>query len=125
MDEVDDFSECLANLESILKKMDRRVCTGKAWVVTRYPDGTEVHAHPNHGPEDVVRAHVLGYRGNVSAMTLEHDPLHTRLAMALGLPHSPTLWGLAHGTPVDAVLVDAEEAMVLAAQRFLQLVADE
>ena len=97
-------------------------CLGKAWVVTRYPDGTEVHAHPNHRPDDEARAEALGY-ADVEEMTLDHDPLHTRLAVALGLPHSPTLWGLAHGEPADPIVAGAEEEMVLAAQRFLRLTA--
>lgn len=95
-------------------------CAGTAWVVTRYPDGTEVHAHPQHGPEDEARAVALGYPG-VGSMTVEHDPLHTLLAVTLGLGVSPTLWAVAHGLPVDPVLAEAEEAMVLAAQRFLNL----
>lgn len=97
------------------------ICSGGAWVVTRYPDGTEVHAHPNHRPEDVALAAELGYGGNVDEMTLWHDPIHTRLCWALGIGHSPTLFGLAHGEPADPVVAAAEEAMVLAAQRFLNL----
>lgn len=101
-------------------------CPGTAWVVTRYPDGTEVHAHPQHGPEDVARAEALGYGGDVHAMTLEHDPLHTRLCWALGLDGSPTLRGVARRLlESDAAygeIVRAEEAMVLAAQRFLSIV---
>lgn len=94
-------------------------CAGTAWVVTRYPDGTEVHAHPRHGPEDEARAVALGYV-DVDEMTLDHDRLHSRLAAALGLRCSPTLWALAHGEPAPAC-AGAEEALVLAAQRFLNL----
>lgn len=93
-------------------------CQGGAWVVTRYPDGTEVHAHPNHGPEDVALAVELGYGGNVQEMTVWHDPIHTRLCWALGLEHSPTLWALAHNLPSPSC-AGAEESMVLAAQKFL------
>lgn len=95
-------------------------CDGRAWVVTRYPDGTEVHAHPQHGPEDVARAAALGYP-NVDLMTLAHDPLHSLLCFVLLCGVSPTLNGLAHGRRTDPALADAEEQLVLAAQRFLQL----
>lgn len=92
-------------------------CDGTAWVVTRYSDGTEVLAHPMHRPEDEALAVELGYP-DVDEMTLFHDPLHERLARALGLPHSPTLWALAHGQPAPACAAH-EEAMVLAAQKFM------
>ena len=94
-------------------------CPGTAWVVTKYPDGTEVHAHPNHRPEDISLAVELGYGGDVQAMTLWHDPIHTRLAHALGLVHSPTLWAIAHNESPDSRVADLEEAMVLAAQKFI------
>jgi len=94
------------------------VCDGGAWVVTRYPDGTEVHAHPNHRPDDEKRAAALGYP-DVEAMTLDHDVLHERLARAAGLPYSPTLYGLAHGQPAPPALAALEEAAVLAYARFV------
>lgn len=94
-------------------------CPGTAWVVTRYTDGTEVHAHPQHGPDDTALAIELGYGGDVDEMTLWHDPIHTRLCFALGLEHSPTLWALAHGAPPPGCATQ-EEVMVLAAQRFLK-----
>lgn len=76
-------------------------------VTTRYDDGTEVISAGHHcQPWAVGRA---------------HDLLHTRLAYTLGLPHSPTLWALAHGSPVDPDVAEAEEAMVLAAQHFIAL----
>jgi hypothetical protein len=96
-------------------------CEGTAWVVTRYPDGTEVHAHPQHGAEDEARARALGYP-DVAAMTLDHDRLHTLLAQALTGGRSPVLWAQAYREVVlDAELADAEEQLVLAAQRFVAL----
>ena len=96
-------------------------CDGSAWVVTRFPDGSEVHAHPQHGEEDEARARALGY-ADVAAMTLDHDRLHTLLAQALTDGPSPVLWAQAHpGIVVDAELADAEEHLVLAAQRFVAL----
>ena len=97
-------------------------CTGAAWVVTRYPDGSEVHAHPQHGEEDEARARALGYP-DVAAMTFDHDRLHSLLAWALVRRASPVLRAVASGEAADPELADAEEAMVLAVQRFVTLVA--
>lgn len=96
-------------------------CAGGAWVVTRYPDGSEVHAHPQHHAEDEARAYALGY-ADVGAMTFDHDRLHSLLAWALAHRASPVLRAVATGTPIDAELAEAEEAMVLAVQRFVALV---
>lgn len=71
-----------------------------------------------HRPEDLDRARHLGYP-DVDAMTFEHDQIHSRLAWALGLPYSPTMWSLAHGEDLRQPLTDLEEMMVMAAQRFL------
>lgn len=89
-------------------------------VVTTYVDGTTVEAHPCHDDESQARARALGYV-DVYAMTLEHDALHTALARGLGVGRSPVLDGLAHGRTVDAELAHAEECLVLAAQRYLNL----
>lgn len=98
-------------------------CSGGAWVVTKFPDGTEVHAHPQHGDEDIQRAEDLGYDGSVGGMTFDHDRLHNILSWALGVEGSPSLWAVAH--PEDDIPGDvrgAEEAMVMAAQKYLNLV---
>lgn len=96
-------------------------CEGGAWVVTKFPGGVEVHAHPQHGPDDEVRADALGYP-HVGAMTLEHDPLHTVVCHVLFNEPSIVLrhlLGLVD--PADEVLA-AEEQVVLAVQRYLNLV---
>lgn len=89
------------------------------WVRTTLPDGTEVRAHPNYGHEDVARARSLGYQGDVWGMTLDHDRMHAQLATALGLKESPALRATALGQASE--LTGAEEEMVLAAQRFVNL----
>lgn len=66
--------------------------------------------------EDTARA--LGYR-TVDAMNEEHDPFHERLCIALGLSESPTLAAKRNGAPLNRDWVRCEEAMVLAAQRFI------
>lgn len=92
------------------------ICAGEAWVVTKFPDGTTVEAHPQHGEEDVARAAALGYDG-VGSMTLDHDLLHQVVSWAVRGRGSrvPT------GTE-DAELVQAEEEAVLAIQRYANAV---
>lgn len=89
------------------------------WVRTTLPDGTEIHAHPRHGVEDVARAHSLGYAGDVWAMTRDHDRFHALLAHALDLEESPALRQSALGQ--ESELAGAEEEVVLALQRFVNL----
>jgi hypothetical protein len=98
------------------------MCDGNAWVVTRFyhPDGTttEVHAHPRHDQHDI--AQDLGYP-NEHALTLGHDPMHTFVAQLLIHAASPTLLAVSHGEDVDTDLVRAEEAVVLAVQKWMNL----
>lgn len=95
------------------------VTIGEGWVLTTLPDGTEVPAAPNHTPEDIARAHALGYDGDVWAMTRDHDRLHAQLALCLGLLESPALRAAATGQ--DTEITGAEEEVILAAQRFVNL----
>lgn len=81
-----------------------------------------MQAHPRHGPEDEARARALGY-ADVADMTFDHDRLHSLLAWALIRGASPVLRAVAGGPPVPDELAEAEEAMVLAVQRFAALVA--
>jgi ribonuclease BN (tRNA processing enzyme) len=86
--------------------------------VTRLPDGAEVVAATTADQEPL--AGQLGYP-DAAAMNAEHDPTHLALCLALGLETSPTLQKVAASgdrRPSDD-LVAAEEAMVLAAQAFL------
>lgn len=94
---------------------------GPAWIVTRFEDGTEVHAHPVYDANSLALAAELGYGDGeeaVDAMTRHHDYLHSALAVAQGLPYSPTLWAVAHDQPMpDGVA--AEEETVLRVQAVL------
>jgi hypothetical protein len=94
------------------------VTVGPAWCVTRFPDGTEVHAHPSHTDEQAGAARALGY-SHVGEMTRDHDLLHSVIAEARGLPYSPVLWALAHGEPAPEG-ADDEERLVLLAQRLVR-----
>lgn len=95
----------------------------QGWVETVLPGGAVVHALPLHGPEDQARARALGYQGDVWRMTLEHDHMHVRLCHALGPRESPALRQASRGESSD--LAGAEEAMVLAAQAFVNLCRKE
>ena len=89
-------------------------------VMTTLPDGAVVNAVANHTDEDVARAEALGYEGDVVAMTRDHDRFHAALAHALGLPESPALRAAVTGRSTAAS--GADEDMVLAAQRMVNLV---
>lgn len=95
----------------------------QGWIETVLPGGAVVHAHPNYGPEDHERARALGYQGDVWGMTLDHDHMHVRLCHALGLKESPALRQATRGESSE--LAGAEEEMVLAAQRFVNLCRKE
>lgn len=95
-------------------------CPGTAWVVTKLPNGTEVHAHPNHDPEDYEMAERLGYP-NVDFMTLEHDPMHSIINEVLFRTPSPVLIGVASGKSPPSEVAAAEEEVVLAVQKLLNL----
>lgn len=99
-------------------------CSGGAWVVTRYPDGTEVHAHPVHSPETEVTRSALGYPTQ-EAMTLEHDPFHTLVSELVLGRTSPTLRMVAAGERVSQELAAAEEDAVMAVQKFLNIARKE
>lgn len=89
-------------------------CPGTAWLRTEFPDGTVVDAHPNHEPEDLARAKSLGYP-SVQEMTMDHDLFHQLLAWALLGQSSRVVTGTD-----DPEFAEAEEAAVLALQRYLQ-----
>lgn len=101
------------------------VVRGPSWVVTRFPDGTEVHAHPDTAdPSQPPRATSLGYP-DVEAMTRDHDALHTLVAVAaLGLDRSPVLYGVATGDYAARHQVELEERLVLLLQRVAQVGID-
>lgn len=83
-------------------------------------DGRVLIARPEDTDSYRAQASALGYGADTAAMCREHDYLHALLAHALGLSESPALRGAVEGRPTDA-LTGAEEDMVLAAQRFLNL----
>jgi len=82
------------------------------------PDGVVVYGEPNFGPEHEARAAALGYP-DVWSMNREHDRIHALLAFMLGLRESPVLRAAANGGTERSELLGAEEAAVLAIQRFV------
>lgn len=70
---------------------------------------------------DVYRglAQELGYGDDTLRMCIEHELAHTLLAVARGLPWSPTLHAVAHGQVYDQW--QAEENAVIGFQRICRL----
>ncbi|MBV9866237.1 MAG: hypothetical protein JO316_12865 [Abitibacteriaceae bacterium] len=95
------------------------------YLQTVFRDGATVTCVPDW-VKDAETAARLGYgqgRAAVLALWREHDPLHTFLAEAQGLPYSPTLWAVAHqddpeNIPPWAQL--AEEEFVMNFQKFMR-----
>ena len=87
---------------------------------TTLPDGRVLPAQPQDTPAYRAQAQAIGYGDDMLAMCREHDYLHALLCQALGLPVSPALLGAINGAPTND-LTGAEEDLVLAAQRFLNL----
>jgi hypothetical protein len=94
---------------------------------TLYGDGRFVKAWPGDSAEDRARAVSLGYAKDDASLTWdslvqmsrEHEAGHAVLAHILGLPHSPTLKGVADGRYWPHW--QAEEAAVLGLQRYARM----
>lgn len=96
------------------------------YVETRFPDGTKVGSTPNFDDQTLRTAADLGYGTDTFAVSRDHEIAHTWLAHLEGLPHSPTMWRLAHpygdNLPNDDEVAH-EEAKVLEFQRTLDKAA--
>lgn len=99
---------------------DTRVTVSSDGSVTVLPDGMRLVARPEPTGSYLMQSMRLGYGTDTARMCREHDYLHAKLCHALGLPCSPALAAAARGLPIDA-LTGAEEDLVLAAQKFLNL----
>jgi hypothetical protein len=87
---------------------------------TLYPDGAWVQAYPKPDEVYLATARAQGYGDNPMLMCREHELGHHLIAALLGLPHSPTMWAVAHGT--EDPTGPLEEAAVMAVQRFARAV---
>ena len=88
---------------------------------TVYPDDTRCGATRECEVGNERYATHLGYEGDCWTAMVEHEIGHTLISEALGHPHSPTLWAVAHdygpgSPPYEEILT--EEAIVLAVQRY-------
>jgi hypothetical protein len=88
--------------------------------LTILPSGVEIPATPHDTDAYRTTARDHGYGADTLALCQEHELMHVALAAWLGLPVSPTLQAVASGdvTPV----ADAEEAAVMAVQRYARAV---
>ena len=82
---------------------------GKGFVHTTLPDGRRVNAVPQPGSQ-LSLAESLGM--TVDQLTMSHDPLHSILAVALGLPCSPALKAAADHAGWSEVTRREEEAVL-------------
>jgi hypothetical protein len=88
---------------------------------TRYPGLPPVDAAPHDTDAYRARARSLGYRDDTAAMSREHEAAHHLMARLLGLPYSPTMYGIALHAAAEGPYWPAwrdEECAVLALQRF-------
>lgn len=95
-------------------------CHDDGQTITRLAAGT-VLAYPEDTQEYRDRARDLGYGDDVSGMSRDHEITHSLLAKWLGLPASPALSLAAAGKESKNILTGAEEAAVLAIQRFAKM----
>lgn len=97
-----------------------RVFEETRYLETVFCDGAKVPAAPQDNDEYRATAARLGYGTDTWRMCREHEIAHTVVCEAFGLPHSPTLWAVAHGhkngIPDSPGEMAAEEALVLAYQ---------
>lgn len=86
----------------------------------RLPSGKIVRCRPQNTGEYHTTAHQLGYGNDTLAMCRDHDPLHAVLCDWLGLGDSFAL-RCAAGLDDESEISAAEEAAVIALQRFMKL----
>lgn len=85
------------------------------YAVTVFSDGSKLVADLIEQPGQQATADMLGC--SVREMNETHDLFHTRVAEAIGLRCSPTLWAVAHGEAADE-FHGLEEDAILAVQKF-------
>lgn len=88
-------------------------------VDTVLPDGTNVWAEPQGSEGYRHMARDLGYGEDTLEMCREHELGHSVLAALMGMPYSPTMWGLTH--PPHNPHYKEEEAVVLSLQRYCRV----
>lgn len=88
------------------------------WLETDIPGLPTLMACSRDDQAETARS--LGYGDNIDLMNREHDQLHAMLADWLGLSASYSLT-VAAGGEVEPGLAEAEEAAVMAVQRFMRM----
>ena len=86
--------------------------------VTRFPDDSSYGAlpHPELPSYHVIAAR-CGYEDDLLRYAQEHELAHHVISENFGC-HSPVLWSLAHEEQPTPMIAAAEEALVLALQRY-------
>jgi hypothetical protein len=91
---------------------------GEGYTLSTYPEG-QVVAFPEDNDAYRERAESLGYGNDTALMSREHEITHHLLAHWLGLPHSPTMMGIAVSHTFKGW--HTEEAAILGIQAFARL----
>lgn len=99
------------------------VAVNMPYTETALANGGKVTAMPQDDDEYRQRARDLGYGEDTFAMSRDHEILHSRLAVMLGLDESPTMRGIVDHENGGAFYEhwQEEEAAVLAIQRFIRV----
>lgn len=92
-----------------------------AWTELRLQIAETSLCVPDDTQNEAQRATAEKIGVSVREMNEGHDLTHCLLAEWIGLPYSPTLASVAGGPLIESDLNDAEEAAVLAVQRYLNL----
>lgn len=92
----------------------------RSYVETRYEGLPPVQARPEGTEEYEARARSLGYHNGME-MNREHDACRSLVCCWMGLPLSPTLYGVASKQPAPLIIREWEERLVLAFQAWLRL----
>jgi hypothetical protein len=94
----------------------------EGWTELRLPAVCENILCVPDGPGDSSQERTAAKIGvSVREMNAGHDLTHCLLAEWIGLPYSPTLASVAGGPLIESDLNAAEEAAVLALQRYLNV----
>lgn len=69
--------------------------------VTRFPDGTEIGAHPHANAHYHVVSHRMGHGDDILAFCRVHELCHSLVEERLHDRPSRVLWALAHGSTLS------------------------
>jgi hypothetical protein len=90
------------------------------YVEVWFPDGNWTKTYIEPCAEQETRAQELGFE-SISHMNRWHDFIHVFLATKMGAFTSPTVWAMAHNTPLEAFMNGYEEELNFAFAAYVNL----